>query len=267
LFEGNEEDFQSLDRHGYKIYKAIFALRLMQVTQCYVFLLAVLRNFERLGTDPTQIFQFIEKFTFQYSVISKQPANKIEKVYSNAALKIEAALRDISDNKIGAAIQSVFTDLKRDLKKVAPSEQLFKESFGEISYKNSETNRRLLKYILSEINSHHSTTDEHKIDFNTVNIEHILPQNPDKNLGIKKSDIKGFMNKLGNLTLLSKKINSRVQNYGVEKKLPYLEESKLPITESLVEQLKAANLSWGEDQIKIRQNVLAHDAFNEIWRI
>src|SRR5205085_10713552 len=142
LFEGRDQDFQNI-KHGYKIYKSIVALRLMQVTQCYVFLLAILRNVDRLMTDPTHVFQFIERFTFQYSAVSKQAPNRIEKIYSKYAIEVENALSSAPDKKVSAKIQSIFSNLEKDLKDVAPSEQVFKESFAKLSYRNSDNVRRL----------------------------------------------------------------------------------------------------------------------------
>ncbi|MBK8302046.1 MAG: DUF262 domain-containing protein [Chloracidobacterium sp.] len=86
LHEGNEQDFADL-KNGRKIFKSVLALRLMQITQCHVFLMAVLRNIDRLGTDPTKVIQFIEKFSFQYSAVCKMPTNRIEKTFSKYAIK------------------------------------------------------------------------------------------------------------------------------------------------------------------------------------
>ncbi len=259
ILEGNEQDFQNL-KHGEKIYKAIFALRLMQVSQCYVLLLSILRNIDQLGTDPTRIFQLIERFTFQYSVVCKLPTNRIEKIYSKFALKIQETIDNEPEKKI---LGRIFAELEKELKAEAPSAQLFKERFGEVCYKNSENSRRLIKYILSEIDSRLRATDENRIDFNTVNIEHVLPQNPHKDWRLTKNEVKGYVNKIGNLTLLSKRINSKVQNVPIEKKLPELEKSELPITRELV----LSNSEWGEEQIIRRQEEFAETALTDIWRL
>ena len=266
LFAGNEQDFQGL-KHGSKIYKSVFALRLMQVTQCYVLLLAILRNIDRLGTDPTRIFQYIEKFTFQYNVVSKLPTNRIEKVYSKFALKIEETLDQTPDKKVSGKIQSIFAELERELRAEAPSEQIFKESFADLAYKKSENSRQLMKYILSEVDTYLKKTDEHLIDFNNVNIEHLLPQNPHKDWQLKKGNIKGYVNKLGNLTLLSRRINSKVQNLPLDRKLPELANSELAITKDLVKQIEASNYKWGEEQITNRQGEFADLAYKNIWSL
>lgn len=149
----------------------------------------------------------------------------------------------------------------------APSFQTFNESFTEVAYRNSEASRLLVKYILDKVNESLQKTDENRPDFNTVNIEHILARNPHKTSALKKEDIKGFVNKIGNLTLLSKKINSRLQNVSPKQKLPELEKSELAITKNLVELLRKNECEWSETQIRERHEWMGKLAYWQIWRL
>src|SRR5258706_5927396 len=54
--EGPATDFQHL-KNGLKIYDSLLALKIMGVSQSYVLLMSILRNHEKLGTDPYRIFQ------------------------------------------------------------------------------------------------------------------------------------------------------------------------------------------------------------------
>jgi len=267
LIEGDQADFRELKGHGNKVYEAVFAIRLMKVSQCFVLLLSILRNYNRLGFDPYRIIQLIEKFTFQYSVVCKLPGNRVEKIYSKYALEIEEAAKDGPNEKATRKLQSIFSRLEKELKGEAPSEILFMEYFRELELKNSEESRRLIKYILGRINGHYQKTDEYLINFNTVNTEHLLPQNPDKAWKLSKKDIKGYVNKLGNLTLLSHILNSKAQNDIISKKLSELKESELAITKKLVNTLDELNGQWGEEQINNRQREMAEIAFKEVWVI
>jgi len=264
LLDGNEEAFRVF-KNGHKIYEAVFALRLMEVSQCFVLLLSVLRNIDKLDTDPTRIFQLIEKFTFQYSVVCSLPGNRPEKIYTKYALQIEEACKELNSKHHSGKIQSIFANLEKDLKDERPKYEFFEEAFADISYKNSEKNRKLIKYILGNIDSHHRLTKELKIDFMNVNVEHLLPQNPDSSWHLTKTQIKTYVNKLGNLTLVDKRINSRLQNKTIDKKLPELEQSTLPLTVELVKKLKTLNGTWDEQSIIERQNDLARLAYNNIW--
>jgi hypothetical protein len=109
--------------------------------------------------------------------------------------------------------------------------------------------------------------DEYLINFNTVNIEHLLPQTPDNEWKLSKKEIKDYVNKLGNLTLLSHIINSKAQNSIVSKKMPELKKSELAITKKLVTTLEELNNQWGEEQINARQKELAEIAYKHIWAL
>jgi uncharacterized protein with ParB-like and HNH nuclease domain len=264
LLEGNEEDFQDL-KNGHKIYKSLFSIRLMNVSQCYVLFLSILRNMNKLEMDPTKILQLIEKFTFQYSVVCKLPGNKVEKIYTKYALKLEEAVSNTNKKKRSREVQRVFMELRKHIKEELPSSEVFKESFENLSYKNSEKTRKLIKYILGEINDFNAKTKEHKIDFNNVNIEHILPQKPDKAWKLTKKEIKEYVNKIGNLTLLDKRINSKVQNKVIKEKIKFLEDSELPITKILVKELSDLKYKWRKKEIIGRQKRLADIAYNKVW--
>lgn len=273
LLVGSEQEFleiagfRDLKSDGPKIYRSVFALRLMDVSQCLVLLLAILRNLRRLGTNPTRTIRLIENFSFQYSAICKLPTNRVENIYSRYAIEIEKAVDTSSEKHISGKIQSIFAKLESDLRNTAPSFQAFNESFADISYRSSEASRLLVKYILDRVNESLQKTDENRPDFNTVNIEHVLARNPHKTSDVKKEDIKSFVNKIGNLTLLSRKINSRLQNVPPKQKLPELEKSELAITKNVVELLRKNECEWGETQIRERQVWMGKRAFWEIWRL
>jgi len=266
LLEGSKEEYNYL-KHGYKIYESIFALRLMGVTQCYVLLLTILRNYNKLGTDPSRLIKMIENFSFRYSVVCKMPTNKVEKIYSRFAIDIEQSIMKLPGKKISGKIQSIFTELEKTLKNTSPTEIQFKEFFADLTYKRSEQGRKLIKYTLGKIDNYFKQTDEHIIDFDRVNIEHVLPQNPSRSWGLSKKDIKDYVNKLGNLTLLSKILNSKIQNGPIDKKLPELEKSELAITQKLVQLLKDNNKEWDQKQIEQRHSGFGDLAYNHIWVI
>lgn len=266
ILEGNVNDFREF-KNGEKIFDSLFSLRLMGVSQSYILLMCLLRNFNKLGTDSTRIFQLIENFTFQYTVICNLPSNRVEKLYSNTAINIEAAIETISEKKLSGKIQSIFSSLEKDLEEIAPSESLFKESFADFNYRKSTKRRMLIKYMLGKINAYMHNTDEYLVNFDRVNIEHVLPQKPDEHWKLTEEDIKGYVNLLGNLTLLSKVINSKIQNGPIKMKLPELAKSELSITQRLVIRLEENKLQWDEGKIIERQSYLANLAFHDIWKI
>ncbi|MBI5685912.1 MAG: DUF262 domain-containing protein [Verrucomicrobia bacterium] len=263
LMEGERSEWVDV-KHGARIYKSLTALKIMGVSQCYVLLLSILRNYQRLDTDPTRVFELIEKFTFNYSAICKLQANKVEKIYSAYARRIEDCVANEPKKKVGGKIQSIFSQLEEELRQERPSYEVFKDSFDRVAYGLSERSRQLAKYILSEINAL-ETTGEHALDFDVVNIEHILPQNPCKEWGLSKKQIKGYVNKLGNLTLVGKTFNSKMGNRIIPEKIEALAESEIPMTQQLVKHLQGNGLKWDEADIEQRQAVFADVAYNKVW--
>ena len=263
LIEGTKDDWTEI-KNGHKIYKSVTALKKMGVSQCYVLLLSILRNYDKLSTDPARIFRLIERFTFNYSAICKLPANKVERLYSNYATQIEKTIGDFPSKRIPGRIQSLFSQLEKDLQDERPLFEFFRERFREVGYGTSQKSRELVKYILNEINCL-DQTGEQTIDFDNVNIEHILPQSPDKKWQLTKKDIKGYVNKLGNLTLVSKRFNSIVGNRIIKEKVEEYEKSEIAMTQKLVEQFKDLGYTWGENQIDQRQDKFADLAYNKVW--
>jgi len=266
LFQGNDDDWRSQEiKNAEEVYKSISAIQSMNVTQCYVLLLSILRNYKKLGTDPTRVFNLIEKFSFMYSAICKLPGNKLERMYSRYAQKVEEIVRKESEKVIPSKIQSLFSELEKEIKAEKPPFDYFLEQFQDVKYKGSEAGRLFIKYILNEINGWMEETREYKIAFSNVNVEHILPQKPDKEWGLSIVEIKPYVNLLGNLTLVDKKINSRIGNKPIKDKLPELEKSKLPITKKVIEQIRTNKNKWDRDAILERQNQLAEIAFAKVW--
>ena len=125
----------------------------------------------------------------------------------------------------------------------------------------------LIKYILNEIDSELRETKEEKIDFTNVNIEHILPTSPHKDWGLDKKDIKDYVNRIGNLTLLSKTLNGKIQNKIVKHKIGEYKKSSLPITKKLVDELEKSDFIWNKEIIKNRHTTFSNIAFTKIWEI
>lgn len=268
LLQASEEQWQNTDfEHSYKMYKSVSALKIMNVSQCYVLFLSILKNYKKLEMDPIHVFEIIEKFSFLYSAICKQPTNKVEKLYNKYAIDLGnlVANEDSKDKKL-SKVNSLFSSLEKELKELRPTFDFFSKYFMDIKYKNSEIGRMLVKYILSEINNFYEKTKEHKIDFNNVNVEHIIPQTPGKDWDLSVEDIKDYVNLLGNLTLVDKVINSKAGNKSLKEKLLLLADSELPITKELISKLSKSNSKWDKESICERQLSLAHLAYDHIWK-
>ena len=71
----------------------------------------------------------------------------------------------------------MFDHFRNDLKDLIPVKEYFNEKFDEIKYSNTTT-RRIITYILNKYENYLNDVIEKNIDYDNVNIEHILPQKP-----------------------------------------------------------------------------------------
>jgi hypothetical protein len=86
-------------------------------------------------------------------------------------------------------------------------------------------------------------------DVNAVNLEHILPLNPsDAWKHVDAELAKAYYNRLGNLTLMSRKMNTAVANAGFAQKAAIYENEEFKLTRDL-----GTRSGWDIQQIETRQ--------------
>jgi alkylhydroperoxidase/carboxymuconolactone decarboxylase family protein YurZ len=105
-------------------------------------------------------------------------------------------------------------------------------------------------------------TGELIVDNQYTNIEHVLPQKPAK-WGYSEEEVNPFVNQIGNLVIVSKKINSSIGNAPLEEKLPDLMKSELAIVEDFLTDSRTGK--WDEAAINKRSRKLATIAYDKIW--
>ena len=165
----------------------------------------------------------------------------LETYYSEAG-------KEISEGKI--------TDMKQlneKLKSIIPSDAVFRNAFEVASVSKSYLARYYLRAIEKQAKG-----DEHpelipNENAEVVNLEHILPQNPSKGWStIPKDEQEAYVNRIGNLTLLSKKIHSDLGNDSFPFKKKYYKKSKFLITSQI-----AKETTWDKSTIESRQKKMA----------
>ena len=252
------EDFED-KKIAQKIVETLSGLRVMGITQCYSLLFCLLLNKDKIGFDFSEIFKTIEKYHFAYSAVCKLSGNVVERLYFNTSKEIQEALKIPDGKKRIQNIQRALSNFKTRLE--YPTKEFFIEKFMDIEYKNYQ----MVIYILSNIEKAKGQTDEHTVNFTKVNIEHILPQDP-KEWSLDKKDVKDYVNKLGNLTLISKKINGPMGNKPLKEKVKLFKDSKLNVNKELLEKFKLLKYKWNEEEIEKRQREIAEYAYDVVWK-
>lgn len=257
-----DADFSQING-GAKVKSVLIGIKEMNITQCYVLLLSILRNREKINTNWVRVFELIEKFNFIYHVTSKLPANKVEKSYQYWAHQIQYLVDNEKDEKVlRISLETEFNNIENKLKSLLPPKEMFVNGFVQITYKK----KGLCRYILSKLEEEKSPANEYVLNQATLTIEHVLPQRPGKEWGLTQSAIKSYVHNIGNLTLLGKKPNGTVQNKSIKDKLEILKDAtEIKITKELLVELEK-NSVWDEDAIRNRANTLADEAYR-VWAI
>lgn len=252
-------------KNGKKAFRSVQGIRALGVSQCYVLLLALMVNREKLPVPVDKWMELIENATFCYSSIGKLPANKLERQYSKAALGISEAMEELNEGKKRKLLVREYERLKKTLRDLLPSNELFRDNFLEITYKESEKSRIFLKYIFSKM-ERELGNKELALDYDSISIEHLLPKAPSVEWGVTEDQVKPYVNMIGNLTIISQDMNGKIGNKPMSEKIRLLKTSKLCITEKVTKLIIQNKLCWGESEIRERSLSLAQEAY-EMWSI
>ena len=178
----------------------------------------------------------------RYNVVGGRETTVMESTLYSAAAKLR------EDKDFAATTSSVAA--------LAPSEDDFVRDFRRASVRRIATAR----YILREIEHAKRRTQEVAVeDTDRVQVEHIYPKTPE---GQKWDTHDQFINRLGNLTLLAKRLNASIRNSDFEtKKKKGYKDSDLLLTKEL-DQFE----EWTTETIEERQSEMSK-WIGGIWAI
>ena len=200
-----------------------------------------LSAFESLTRDGLQRFLHAIVVTYvRHNVIGRLENSLLE----NVVFELAKSLRAQPD--CNAAIEV--------LRNFVPTDNAFTAAFQTAII----ADRGAVRYILREIESSRRTTEELEVALPPrVHVEHIYPQTP--RAGEKWSEHTSVLNRVGNLTLLSRRLNTTIKNASFPEKKPYYAQSELYITQDL-----AQYENWSPDNVAERQNILSQNV-TSIW--
>jgi len=226
----------------------IWALRELRLTQNRPLALAIL---ERLKSrEVEKILKLIVSWSVRNLITGTIGAGTLEKEFSNQA-------RFINEGKIKNALE-----LKESIKRTVPTDEQFRRSF-EIA---TVSKNYIARYYLAEIEKSYRNTNELGPIQNPekINLEHILPvdsSNLNNWSGFDEEIHKTYYKRIGNLTLLDKKINSEEGNDNFDVKREKYKKSEVFITKSLNKYKE-----WTTESINKRQKEFAERAV-KIWSL
>ncbi len=241
-----EDDFWVDCYQAEEVRKFLRELALFGVTLPMPLLFAVYRKDQ---TWLSQVLKWLVAVSFRYNVIAEMPANVMEKVYNEIALKIEKG-------EIERAGQ-----IKQELFKVYVSDDDFTHNFKLKEFPVVGRKRKLVKYILTKIENQLSAKSYYVYDA-TFSIEHVLPEHYDEKWNEAfsgKAD--KYVHRLGNYTLFEIKKNKLVGNLSFAEKKKMYEDSQFALTRELPEYE-----DWNIASVNRRQEKMAKWA-KTIWKL
>ena len=240
---------------------------------------------------PTPLYahfvQQLEVFLFYY-IFTKTPTKELERNFSVWAdeLRKIAGIKDPNEQKTSLN-QFLISRLR---KSIDGKQTELDDALHRYNYSSMQKYRT--RYLLAKLTQHVDMAYKglHDppplIDYWSLEIEHILPNNPDKDLreffesNNSECEYDDYKSRLGNLTLLEKPINIVASNDYFEKKKPLYQESKNYLTSSIsslaaigknssvsrINQKLESYPTWDAANIDKRQQMLI-GLTADIWRV
>ena len=223
----------------------------LRLSQNRPLLIAILERWSEYPEEIKKSMRLIISWSVRNLITGTIGSGTLEKEFSKQA-------KLINEGEIKGA-----KELFESVKSLIPTDEQFKKAF-EIA---SVSKAYIARYYLRKLEQAFRTTSELEPlkSPEKVTLEHILPENP-TNLEKDWSDFnetlhKSYYRRIGNLTLLDKRMNNDIGNGPFEGKKAVYKQSEIIITKNLTKYDK-----WSSNEIEKRQKEFAEKAV-EIWNV
>lgn len=250
------------------VVSAILGLNHFAITQHYPLIYSITSAYKRSekGERETKHFltliQDIENYHFINNQICDRVGNEIEKPYAEYSKKF-------MDTEDFISVGKEFIQLLKD--KLAKEEE-FESRFLQLDYQTLSLADTC--YIFNKINNFDlkptewvKIYDPDKTTLqNDYNTEHLLSQKPAYK--VEEEDMETVDN-IGNLFIISRHTNSRLQNQPPSEKIDLLRDRgrKFRYVIDFVEKFEKTDMRWGKKEILNRASELSKLAYREAWKI
>lgn len=241
----NPEDITVLTDE--KLINSLIALKTLKAKTFYPVVLAMNQSKKGFSEiDKRKIVESIEALIFRNFTICKNVANTAETIFAGIAKKIYDGDYSTTDEIISAIKSHIVSDTD------------FIAMFE--TWKGNNNNKNVIRYIFKKIHNSLDNNNEINLDSSTVHVEHIMPQNRSMWTNISKETHDEYLWRLGNLCLLSGRLNTIISNKPFEEKKDTYIKSKIEPNKKI-----ATFEKWGAEEIEERQKELARLAV-KIWK-
>jgi uncharacterized protein with ParB-like and HNH nuclease domain len=223
-------------------------IKALNIKQCLPLLLIGRSKFS--DREFVRLLQTCINFSFRFSTIMGQNTKNIERLYGRISI-------ELSSGKI-SSVDAIIAQLKKEY----PNDERFLLAFKE----KELTINKVARYILTKIEDSLAQQSGSGEKTRSLTLEHILPEQPDGEwvayLEKKKMNKDEWVSRIGNMTLLTEKMNSNAKSKSfIRKRDEYFKNSTLKLNQNLV-----GLVQWDGEEIAKRQAWLAEQAV-KIWRL
>jgi hypothetical protein len=227
--------------YGGLVIQSVEALDILRASQIRPLLISVFSHFEK--GEVRKALPMLVSWTVRFTIVGSTGSGPLEDNYSRRA-------KEITEGQITTASQ-----LWEAMKHIVPSDDNFKRAFEQATV----STQYLARYYLRVLNAVLSDeTDELVVNPSEekVTLEHIMPQSPLSGWAhIDEAEQKAYVRRIGNLTLLDKKLNEKAGNIPFAEKKGTFSQSSIFITKKITEYD-----DWSPQVIEKRQKELAEAA-------
>jgi uncharacterized protein DUF262/uncharacterized protein DUF1524 len=210
----------------------------LRVSQIKPLMFAVARRFSI--PEAKVAFRFFVFWSVRFLIVGGR-GGLLDRNYSLAAF-------EVANGTITTA-----AGLATKLGEILPGDAVFLSAFSEAKIAQNYFARYLLRAMEQQQNKVSEPEFVPSDDENSINLEHVLPENPGAQWpGVDSDTATALFRRIGNLVLLQASQNTLIGNSPFAVKKPILADSKFILTQNV-----ANNSTWGSKEISERQGNLA----------
>jgi uncharacterized protein with ParB-like and HNH nuclease domain len=227
----------------------------LNVTQQTPMVLSIMREYsaKRLRFKyAKEALEAIEHFHYIFTAITSQRSSGgVASMYSFYA-------RKLSEAKIESDRLKIIKELRQKMKERIPTYQEFLAAFRTLEFTDGYTKqKKIIHYTLSRIDKYFNSSGV-EINYDSMTIEHLLPQNPPS----KSSYHNEYYGRIGNLLVIDEKTNNILSNKDFLAKKLTLQKSSIYLDEVITHSTK-----WSNEEIDKRTENLAKLAYSTVFKI
>jgi len=197
------------------------------------------------------ICTYLKNFSFAYTLVMRNTSNNIDTKIHELSQEIYKQHSELAFNKI-----------KIELNKFYPQYSEFEAAFLNVGFSNknkkysNSNNRKRMRYIHCEIEEYEQKTNELVCNLKECNLEHIM----------NDSDNDACTSRVGNILLLSERINNKMGDASFGEKKEILKRSQLATVKKFLVNYGNSD-EWNAEKIEKRTKAIAKLAYDKVWKL